>query len=313
MKAPAGISSASAEAIGRWKLDSHTFQVYNYESHNMIFSVDKNDFRLPSAEECEQLMGIDKYYTMGAVKEKFESRETFVIRRQLLGNSFNCSVVAFLMRELVQNGGFVHEQIPLFCCYQVGASPQPYADVSSDSLPIVSTKAQEKQLIKEYLRISEKGGSDVRLDIGLPYRVGAWPRASARPHLWVWEVVHGYPWRSGNSDHINKLELLAVVNTVQWRLRRRDQQRRRFLHLVDSQVVGAIVSKGRTSSKLLRPAVRKLSCLILAGGLYPLYQFISSEDNPADLPSRYRWLMDKHRKRLMRRLAVKKTVLKKAH
>ena len=88
----------------------------------------------------------------------------------------------------------------------------------------------------------------------------------------------------------NKLELLAVLNAVKWRLRKTDAQLSRFIHLVDSQVVGAIVTKGRTSSRKLRGSVKKLCMLTLVSECYPAFPFINSEDNPADTPSRYQWL-----------------------
>ena len=135
-----------------------------------------------------------------------------------------------------------------------------------------------------------KRGSDVRLDLGIPYRPNAGPRAAARPYLWSWEVVHGYPWRESEDTHINKLELLATLSTVKWRLRSSKQQRCRLLHLVDSQVVGAIVTKGRTSSLVLRSTIQKLSALLIAGCVYPSYLYVASEDNPADLPSRWQWV-----------------------
>ena len=74
MKKPAGISDASEKAIQRWQLDQHTFQVYNYEDHNMFFNPDSKSFRLPTAEEAELLMGIDKYYILGASKHDSDSR-----------------------------------------------------------------------------------------------------------------------------------------------------------------------------------------------------------------------------------------------
>ena len=148
---------------------------------------------------------------------------------------------------------------------------------------------------KEYLRIAEKGGSDVRLELGVPFRPGAWPRAGAKTQYWSWAVVHGYPWINTTNVHINKLELLAVFNALKWRTRLTDQQCCRFLHMVDSQVVGAILTKGRTSSNLLRPTIRRVSALILAAQLYPAYIFVASEDNPADILSRWAFVHNKRR------------------
>ncbi len=107
-------------------------------------------------------------------------------------------------------------------------------------------------------------------------------------------VVGSRTWlpsaRVRRHTHINKLELLATLSTVKWRLRSSKQQRCRLLHLVDSQVVGAIVTKGRTSSLVLRSTIQKLSALLIAGCVYPSYLYVASEDNPADLPSRWQWV-----------------------
>ena len=95
-----------------------------------------------------------------------------------------------------------------------------------------------KQLVSEYLRIAEKGGSDVRLDINVPFKPSAWPRAGAKTHLWNWGVVKGFPWKFQGKAHINHLELHGVFAALKWRTRKVDQQNVRFLHFVDSQVVG---------------------------------------------------------------------------
>ena len=123
--------------------------------------------------------------------------------------------------------------------------------------------------------------------MGVPFRPGAWPRAGAKTQYWSWAIAYGCPWRNSAGVHINKLELLAVFNSLKWRTRSADQQRSRFLHMVDSQVVGAILTKGRTSSNLLRPTIRRVSALVLTAQLYPAYICVATEDNPADIPSRW--------------------------
>ena len=154
----------------------------------------------------------------------------------------------------------------------VGVSPKPYSEVVNRDVVCVAPhegSSKDKQvaqnLVLEYLRIAEKGGSDVRLDIGIPYRASAWPRSSAKTYLWKWEIVHGYKWRQSEGVHINKLELLACLSTFKWRLRSASQFRSRFIHLTDSQVCGSICTKGRSSSKILRTTIQKLSALTLAG------------------------------------------------
>ena len=49
-----------------------------------------------------------------------------------------------------------------------------------------------KLLVFEYLWRAEKGGSDHRLDMQVPFRPKAWPRSGLRNHLWEWKIVIGY-------------------------------------------------------------------------------------------------------------------------
>jgi hypothetical protein len=58
------------------------------------------------------------------------------------------------------------------------------------------------------------------------------------------------------------------------------------LHLVDSQVVAAIVTKGRSSSRKLQPILKRWMAVVVAADVYPLIGYVVSEDNPADEPSR---------------------------
>ncbi|CAE7323141.1 unnamed protein product [Symbiodinium sp. CCMP2456] len=116
-----------------------------------------------------------------------------------------------------------------------------------------------ERLVTHFLRIAEKGGTDVRLDAGIPFRAKAWPRSGVQSHLFKWAIVHGYPWR--HSAHINVLELQAVVNSVKWRMRQADNLNHRVMLLIDSQVVCAIVAKGRTSSHRLQHALMVLNAL----------------------------------------------------
>ncbi len=198
-------------------------------------------------------------------------------------------MVAFLALELLRSTRLATGPLDLQLRLATQPREKPYSNTETDAAEAADDPPAAISLVKEYLRIAEKGGSDVRLDVGIPFRPGAWPRSGARPYQWQWEVVHGYPWRHSQGVHINKLELLAVFGALKWRARAQSQQRTRFIHLVDSQAVGAIVTKGRTSSKLLRSALRRMNALVVAGQLYPAYLYAYSEDNLADMPSRYRW------------------------
>jgi hypothetical protein len=125
-------------------------------------------------------------------------------------------------------------------------------------------------------------------------RVAGTPRRGRRhrispidPRLWKWRLLFGAPWRVPG-QHINCLEMQAYALTLQWRVRRRSRQGKRFVHLVDSRVVLSSCVKGRTSSGRLRLGLARSQAynVILAGGLVPVLGYVRSHLNPADAPSR---------------------------
>ena len=140
-------------------------------------------------------------------------------------------------------------------------------------------------LVQEFMRQGDKGGCDVKLDLGIPFRAKAWPRSGIRSSLFHWRIIHGYPWK--HSAHINVLELQGLVNALQWRLRKVSGFRCRLLHLVDSQVIAAVVAKGRSSSYRLKKGLQRFSALSISGGLQVAIGYVGTHDNPADLPSRW--------------------------
>ena len=105
---------------------------------------------------------------------------------------------------------------------------------------------EAQDLVTHFCRRAERGGSDMRLDVGVPFRARTWPRVGIKSSLFHWSVVHGCVWT--HSAHINVLELQAVINGVQWRLRTTGNGRCCVFHLFDNQVVCSIISKGRSSN-----------------------------------------------------------------
>ena len=76
------------------------------------------------------------------------------------------------------------------------------------------------------------------------------------------------------------------MHAVEWRLRRKNFNGTRFLHLSDSQVVLSVAVKGRSSSHKLNKILRCLGAMCTAAGLYPVLAWIESYLNPVDAPSR---------------------------
>ena len=84
------------------KNDSHNFQVYQYESRNMMTNKE-GDFRLPTVREREVVMGFDEGYTSAALPPKCSKFNEEVIRCSVLGNSFHVFSISFLITELLKD------------------------------------------------------------------------------------------------------------------------------------------------------------------------------------------------------------------
>ncbi len=153
-----------------------------------------------------------------------------------------------------------------------------------DFMEASQVKSFSQRLVHHYLRRMEFRGSDVRLDLGIVFRPDAAPRTSIDPSRWVWTVAHSWPYRQ--EEHINVLELRAILHTLEWRARGADFNKVRFLHLADSQICLAVLTKGRSSSRKLNRLLQKICSLCLALNVYPLWAWVESRLNPADGPSR---------------------------
>ncbi len=86
-----------------------------------------------------------------------------------------------------------------------------------DFMEASQVKEFSQQLVHHYLRRMEFRGSDVRLDLGIVFRPDSAPRTSIDPSRWIWTVAHSWPYRK--EEHINILELRAILHTLEWRAR----------------------------------------------------------------------------------------------
>ncbi|CAK0838564.1 unnamed protein product [Prorocentrum cordatum] len=140
-----------------------------------------------------------------------------------------------------------------------GACPPSWGEVGSCTKGAAEyDRKLASQFTGEFLALSDRSGSDIRLGAGLPRRPRAWPRASTSPFNWHWRVVVSLRWQDKGDLHINARELQAGVAALPWRSRSSKHLNARFAHLFDSS-------------------------------LYPIAGYITTEDNPADAPSRRQW------------------------
>jgi hypothetical protein len=99
-----------------------------------------------------------------------------------------------------------------------------------------------------------------------------------------WSTVISTPWRM--PDHINRLELEAVLLSLRWLSSRTGLAGKRVPLLTDSSVAYHALRKGRSSAPSILALLRRCAAFTLAMGLslYPIW--VPSAVNPADSPSR---------------------------
>jgi hypothetical protein len=142
---------------------------------------------------------------------------------------------------------------------------------------------REAEHLKDLLSIVDFRGSDVRLDTGVVLEGSRQP--TPYPAMcWDWTVVQSYAWQQ--HQHINVLELLAFFNYIRSMAGFSSSHSQRFLHVLDSRVCSCVLSKGRSSSKLLNRLLRRILGVSLAADLYVLPLWTVSAWNFSDAGSR---------------------------
>ena len=157
----------------------------------------------------------------------------------------------------------------------------------SSSSGETSAEIAAKALVLGLLRRADHRGTDVRIDLQLPFRPDAWPRTPVCPRRWHWRAMLKFSWERPGA-HINELELRALFSLLRKLARSSGNIGMRFAVLVDSLVVLGIGAKGRSCSRLLNSILRRLNALVLSSGFYVFFGYVASNANPADEPSRCR-------------------------
>ena len=145
-----------------------------------------------------------------------------------------------------------------------------------------STSSQT--LVRQLGRTVNHTGADVRVDSGCVMGRKPTSHCSVRAFWWQWK--HLFKLRWVHPSHINVLEMRMILHSLLWKVRKVSSLNKRWLHLEDSMVCLLILTKGRTSSRMLQPLSRQIGAIQLATGSQLLHGHVGSSENPTDAASR---------------------------
>ena len=302
MRKPAGLKLCQPHEIDRWQEEWHKFPPYQFRD---IHCLHHNSLppRVPNTREREAIMGFPVDYTVQCMKKQHHGTyEHDTLRLSLLGNSWHVPLVAWLLSQLLGPLGLipkysVQEVVDLFVPGRhpvlQGLLLRPPMSQATYTVP------EQSQLVQKLWGLTSLKGEDLMLqgESETPLKFHRL-RNSVPSKIWRWRIVTGWSWKD-KGEHINALELRAVLTTIRWRVEQLKQTDIRCLHLVDSLVTLHSLSRGRSSSRKLMRTVMRISSYLLATGLQPLWGYINTKDNPADRPSRWggsrRWVRKKRK------------------
>eukprot|EP00438_Fugacium_kawagutii_P026151 Skav211889 [mRNA] locus=scaffold2402:77193:83007:- [translate_table: standard] len=97
---PAGIHQCTPFELQKWKDDLHRFPPYVYREVNGV-SNDQGDWRLPTIQEKEVIMGFPVDFTSPCVNKSQQRGDNYLdMRHTLVGNSWHVPTVTWILKEL---------------------------------------------------------------------------------------------------------------------------------------------------------------------------------------------------------------------
>ena len=289
---PAGVHQCSEEELNRWSSDRFRYPPYQYMSKNCL--INKQDqLRLPSVEEKEYLMGFPVHYTQLCLPKQARKGDSYMdARHTLLGNTWSVPVVSWFIAQLLAPRGLCRPHSPQDILDKL--NPANNVDLQTRLLrkplrPIRGSgeKDGERQLAFKLSNLVSVKGEDIMLTASSQEQIKFQRLRSSVPgRLWKWKVVTGWKWK-GSPEHINVLEMRAILTSLRWRIEKKHMRKHRFIHLTDSLVCLHALSRGRSSSRKLRRTVCRINALLLVSGCQAFWGYIHTDQNPADKPSRW--------------------------
>ena len=292
---PAGIRRCSPDTIQRWTSEEYRFPPYQYSPEYLFWQGDH--WRVASSEERELLLGYGFGHTklcLSASKQKEAGARTVEdIRQSMLGDSF--SVYSFVIPGAALCQRFLPRLPYSWIARRMGIAPGFRAPLRSQA-PLgrfLQYGFRDQALARTYtpqdldrilLTKVNHTGSDIRIATGDVLNPKAFPRQGVEASWWNWRPVFNLRWK--HEDHINPLELRAILLSIVHHVRRRSAVDARIFHVTDSYVSMSVIGKGRSGSRKLHHVLQQLNAHLMAFNLYLIIGHVESTENPTDHASR---------------------------
>ena len=288
---PKGLHLLGTAERDLWVASRYGIPPYQFQAHNLVRDR-RGHHRVPNSSEREVLMDFALDHTMVACSSshiKNHYRDSEVQRISLLGSSFQCGVVAWILQPFLEERGFLDRT---FSVSEIRASlPILWAARSlqrplavDESFGAAVGRPVEVLLASAYIQRADHRGSDVRLASGALFRPDVWPRIPVTTSHWRWRTIIAFPFQF--EAHINELEMRSALAALRWRLRRIAGLFKKYFHILDSMVSLAVINKKRSTSHKLTRVICRMNALELCSGCVGCYGFSRSHRNPGDKPSR---------------------------
>ena len=226
--------------LERWKKDSFKFPLYQYLWENGL--TNSETWRCPDADERERLLGFRPDHSRTAMSTSAKNCELENARLRLLGSAAHTGLLAFLFAVFPRHSTFL-------------------AGKQERSAQTQESTSSEKYFDDRNIQVAKCG-------LGSLEHPGALPRSSLRPAWWKWRKVLWLCVKA--SQHINVLELRAVINGVLWRLRSASNIHSKGVLAIYSMVILGALAKGRSASRRLAPLGMKFNSLMVAASFTPV-------------------------------------------
>ena len=294
---PVGFHRCQQHELLRWRQDGFRFPPYQYRDCYMMVEEITGSTRYISIAERETLMGYginhtEHAWSASAIKS---SKQGYLDERLgMIGDSFPVNTFWVFAANAIEE--WIDRRPPSHYLQRLGMFPGSCLSINRTApigtkFPFGSAETEvnslvnaEERMVRQLARRVSHNGSDIRVSISEPTNPKLFPRQSIPAAFWHWKICWKKKWEV--KEHINTLEMRAILLSLQWRLQHHGCHNLRVLHLSDSSVCLSIIAKGRTSSRSLAHVVRKINALNLMCNLYFLGIHVDSIHNPTDDASR---------------------------